>query len=77
MAISSPITANCGMNCSTGRSSILLNRQKILIEQWRKEYNQIRPNSSLKYQPPAPKARLIVATTQQMISLIGASQINA
>ncbi len=42
----------------------LLNREvfyslveaKILIEQWRKEYNQIRPHSSLGYRPPAPEA---------------------
>jgi putative transposase len=27
---------------------------KVLIEQWRKEYNQFRPHSSLNYQPPAP-----------------------
>ena len=25
------------------------------IEQWRKEYNQFRPHSSLNYQPPAPE----------------------
>jgi transposase InsO family protein len=29
---------------------------KILIEQWRKEYNQIRPHSALLYRPPAPEA---------------------
>ena len=29
---------------------------KILIEQWRQEYNHIRPHSSLGYQPPAPEA---------------------
>ena len=42
----------------------LLNREvfytlaeaKILIEQWRKEYNQIRPHSALRYRPPAPEA---------------------
>jgi len=42
----------------------LLNREvfytlaeaKILIEQWRKEYNQIRPHSALCYRPPAPEA---------------------
>ena len=28
---------------------------KVLIEQWRKEYNQFRPHSSLNYQPPAPE----------------------
>jgi putative transposase len=40
-----------------------LKEAKVLIEQWRKEYNQFRPHSSLKYQPPAPEARLTVATT--------------
>ena len=40
-----------------------LKEAKVLIEQWRKEYNQIRPHSALKYQPPAPEARLTVATT--------------
>jgi putative transposase len=42
----------------------LLNREvfytlaeaKILIEQWRKEYNQVRPHSALRYRPPAPEA---------------------
>jgi putative transposase len=41
----------------------LLNREifttlweaKVLIEGWRKEYNEIRPHSSLGYRPPAPK----------------------
>ena len=28
---------------------------KVLIEEWRKEYNQVRPHSSLGYKPPAPK----------------------
>jgi len=27
---------------------------KVLIENWRKEYNQIRPHSALGYRPPAP-----------------------
>ena len=35
-----------------------LEEAKILIEQWRREYNQIRPHSSLGYQPPAPEAIL-------------------
>ena len=42
----------------------LLNREvfttlleaKILVEEWRKEYNQIRPHSSIGYRPPAPEA---------------------
>jgi transposase InsO family protein len=29
---------------------------KILIESWRREYNQVRPHSSLGYRPPAPEA---------------------
>jgi transposase InsO family protein len=29
---------------------------QVLIENWRKEYNQIRPHSSLGQQPPAPEA---------------------
>lgn len=31
---------------------------KVLIKQWRKEYNQVRPHSSLNYRPPAPEARM-------------------
>jgi transposase InsO family protein len=45
----------------------LLNRElfdtlleaKILIERWRKEYNQVRPHSSLGYRPPAPEAVML------------------
>lgn len=33
-----------------------LEEAKILIEMWRKEYNQFRPHSSLCYKPPAPEA---------------------
>jgi putative transposase len=42
----------------------LLNREifstlweaKVLVDRWRKEYNQVRPHSSLGYKPPAPEA---------------------
>jgi putative transposase len=33
-----------------------LTEAKVLIEQWRREYNTIRPHSSLGYRPPAPEA---------------------
>ncbi len=33
-----------------------LQEAKVLIERWRKEYNTIRPHSSLGYRPPAPEA---------------------
>ena len=44
----------------------LLNREifytlaeaKVLIEGWRREYNQVRPHSALGYRPPAPEAIL-------------------
>lgn len=32
-----------------------LKEAKTLIEKWRKEYNQVRPHSSLGYRPPAPQ----------------------
>ena len=35
---------------------------KVLIERWRREYNTIRPHSSLGYVPPAPEA---MTTTPQ------------
>ena len=36
-----------------------LTEAKVLIEQWRREYNQVRPHSALGYRPPAPEAILI------------------
>ena len=39
-----------------------LEEAKVLIEQWRKEYNHIRPHSAKNYRPPAPEAILAVAT---------------
>jgi transposase InsO family protein len=36
---------------------------RVLIEQWRKEYNGIRPHSALRYRPPAPEAVLTTVTT--------------
>jgi len=35
-----------------------LEEAKILIEQWRREYNQVRPHSAKNYKPPAPEAIL-------------------
>ena len=40
-----------------------LTEAKILIEQWRREYNQVRPHSILGYRPPAPRDILISITT--------------
>jgi len=49
----------------------LLNREifntlieaKVLIEEWRREYNQVRPHSSLGYRPPAPEAKMLETLT--------------
>ena len=36
---------------------------KVLIEQCRREYNQVRPNITRGYRPPAPEAILTMVTT--------------
>jgi len=40
-----------------------LTEARVLIEQWRREYNQIRPHSSLGYRPPAPETGIPVTLT--------------
>jgi putative transposase len=40
-----------------------LTEAKVLIEQWRREYNQVRPHSALGYRPPAPEAVLTIITS--------------
>ena len=40
-----------------------LDEAKVLIGQWRKEYNQVRPHSALGYRPPAQEATLSTVTT--------------
>ncbi len=45
------------------RFDTLLEAQ-ILIEQWRLQYNHIRPHSSLGYRPPAPSARPALRQSQ-------------
>ena len=56
----------------------LLNREifdtileaKILTETWRREYNQVRPHSSLGYKPPAPEGKEPASTiARRMIRL--------
>lgn len=47
-----------------------LKEANILIEQWRTEYNTVRPHSALGYKPPAPKAVIEKSTLQpQPLSL--------
>jgi transposase InsO family protein len=39
---------------------------KVIIESWRKEYNQFRPHSSLEYRSPTPEAIELDALTLQV-----------
>ena len=36
---------------------------QIIIEQWRREYNEVRPHSSLGYRPPAPETKMALSLT--------------
>ncbi len=36
-----------------------LTEAQVLVRRWRRQYNQVRPHSSLGYQPPAPEATLL------------------
>ena len=40
-----------------------LEEARVLIEQWRREYNQVRPHSAKNYRTPAPEAILSVVVT--------------
>jgi transposase InsO family protein len=40
-----------------------LEEAKVLIEQWKREYNQVRPHSARNNRPPAPEAILTAAMT--------------
>lgn len=55
---------------------------KIIIEQWRHEYNTIRPHSSLGYRPPAPvvkvpKEYLCCKNSLSVRSITGGGSIKA
>ena len=39
-----------------------LEEAKVLIEQWRRHYNQVRPHILKNYRPPVPEAILIGTT---------------
>ncbi|MES0447947.1 MAG: IS3 family transposase [Desulfobacterales bacterium] len=42
---------------------------RIIIEQWRREYNEIRPHSALGYRPPAPEAKLSLTLTYEVVQI--------
>ena len=61
----SPSSACSSSSDSIGHAydAIRHGEAKVLIEQWRREYNQVRPHSSLGYRPPYPEARIPVTLT--------------
>ncbi len=42
-----------------GEIFFTLKEAQVLVERWRKNYNTIRPHSSLGYRPPAPEAIMV------------------
>ena len=50
-----------------------LKEAKVLIEEWRKTYNTIRPHSSLDYRSPAPEAVLTVPWSAEKQASAGAA----
>lgn len=44
-----------------------LKEAQVMIETWRKEYNTLRPHSSLDYQPPAPEALLPLVLDRKIV----------
>ena len=54
--------------CLNGEIFYSLKEARIVIEQWRQQYNRIRPHAALGYRPPAPGAytpRLETGSTTQ------------
>ena len=42
--------------CLNGEIFYSLKEARIVIEQWRQQYNRVRPHAALGYRPPAPGA---------------------
>ena len=48
--------------CHNGEIVHSLKEATVVIEQWRNQYNTIRPHSSLNYRPPAPRTSIAPAS---------------
>ncbi len=44
------------LDSSWGGQVTTLTEARVLIEEWRREYNQVRSHSALGYRPPVPEA---------------------
>ena len=52
----------------------ILREARVLIADWRKEYNQVGPHRSLHNKPPAPEARRLMTQTLQLVPFPVAGQ---
>ena len=52
--------------CLNGEIFYSLKEAQIVIEQWRVEYNTLRPHSALGYRPPVPAAYSPLGSTNQI-----------
>ncbi len=55
MSGSGDIAAELRDELLNGESFYSLKEAQIVVEQWRKHYNTIRPHSAIGYRPPAPQ----------------------
>ena len=53
-----------------------LGEAKVLVERWRRDYNQIRPHSALAYRPPAPEAKLPRSQALDLIPWSGLQMVS-
>lgn len=53
-----------------GEIFMTLLEAQILTDSWKKEYNQVRPHSSLGYRPPAPEAIMPIYETQNATQIV-------
>jgi putative transposase len=58
--------------CLNGEIFYSLKEATVVIEQWRNQYNTIRPHSSLNYRPPAPQT-----STAYRLTWIAVTQCNS
>ena len=52
-----------------------LKEAQVIIEAWRKEYNHIRPHSSLNYRPPAPLAIVSMPAPSRYVGASGTGML--
>ncbi|KPJ66682.1 MAG: hypothetical protein AMJ43_07310 [Coxiella sp. DG_40] len=57
------IHINQGIPIAEAGRKIGVTEAKVLIEQWKREYNQVSSHSLLGYRPPAPEGRVQVTLT--------------